>query len=156
MEIHKRKTLEDFPKFAVTGMHRGTASEAGYTSFELQGSFDRRLEGPFEQIIRDAVPRWFWLLFGQRGYLSPMLESFDKEAGTAILTCQEKEEPQVVGSELADLSPYWQVFNVWMVLDPNWGWRRAQFVHELALIANVAVVVALLPKNTGTLSRNPQ
>lgn len=127
MEIHKRKTLEDFPKFVVTGMHRGTTSDAGYTSFELQGSFDRRLEGPFEQIVGDAVPRWFWLLFDQRGYLTPMLESFDKEAGTAILSCQEKEEPRVVGLELAYLSPYWQAFNVWMVLDPTWGWRREQF-----------------------------
>lgn len=127
MEIPKLKTLEDFPKFVVTALHRGTTSEDGYTSFELEGSFDRILDGTFDKIIADTIPRWFWLLFGERGYLCPMLKSFDKEASTAILICQEKEEPRVVGLELAYLSPYWQAFNVWMVLDPNWGWGRERF-----------------------------
>jgi len=40
MEIHKRKTLEDFPKFVVTGVRPGATSEAGYISFELEGGFD--------------------------------------------------------------------------------------------------------------------
>jgi hypothetical protein len=62
-----------------------------------------------------------------------MLKSFDKETGTAILTCQEKEEPRVVGLELAYLSPYWQGFNVWMVLDPDWGWEKKQFQGEDAV-----------------------
>jgi hypothetical protein len=127
MEIHKPKTLEDLPKFVATTVCRGTTSEDGYTSFELEGSFDRILESTFDKIIADAIPRWFWLLFGERGCLCPMLKSFDREASTAILTCQEKEEPRVVGLELAYLSPYWQAFNVWMVLDPSWGWRREQF-----------------------------
>src|ERR1700685_2419558 len=124
MEIHKRKTLEDFPKFVVTEVRRGATSEAGYTSFELEGSFDRILPSSFDHVIEGTGPRWFWLLFGERGYLCPMLKFFDKETRTAILTCQEKEEPRVVGLELAYLSSYWQGFDVWMVLDPNWGWGK--------------------------------
>jgi len=127
MESPKSKTLEDFPKFIVTAVRRGATSEDGYTWFELEGAFDPILERSFDQIIAGRGPRWFWLLFGERGCLCPMLKSFDKEANTAILTCQEKEEPRVVGSELAYLSPYWQAFHVWMVRDRNWGWERKQF-----------------------------
>jgi hypothetical protein len=85
MEIHKPKTLEDLPKFVATAVCRGTTSKDGYTSFELEGSFDRILESTFDKIIADAIPRWFWLLFGERGCLCPMLKSFEKEASTAIL-----------------------------------------------------------------------
>lgn len=56
-----------------------------------------------------------------------MLKSFDKQTRTAILTCDEKEEPKILGLELAYLSSYWQNFHVWMVLDPDWGWQRRQF-----------------------------
>jgi hypothetical protein len=127
MEIHKRKTLEDLPKFVATAVRRGGPSEAGYTWFEIDGRFDRTPPSSFDHIIEGRGPRWFWLLFGERGSLCPMLKSFDKETRTAILTCQEKEEPRVIGLELAYLSCYWQAFNIWMVLDPNWGWERKQF-----------------------------
>jgi|ERR1035438_3796740 hypothetical protein len=79
MEIHKRKTLEDFPKFVVTAVRRGATSKAGYTWFELEGSFDRVLPSSFDYIIEGTGPRWFWLLFGERESLCPMLKSFDKE-----------------------------------------------------------------------------
>lgn len=127
MEHHKPKTLEDFPKFVVTAVHRGATSENGYTWFEVEGDFDPILESSFNQIIGGHGPLWFWLLFGERGCLCPMLKSFDKKTSTAILTCQEKEEPKVVGLALAYLSSYWQAFHVWMVHDPNWGWERKQF-----------------------------
>ena len=39
METHKPKTLEDLPKFVVTKVRRGATSEAGYTSFQLEGGF---------------------------------------------------------------------------------------------------------------------
>jgi hypothetical protein len=96
VEISEPKTLEHLPKFVVSDVRRGAASEAGYTWFELEGAFDRILESSFDQIIEGTGPSWFWLLFGERGCLCPMLKSFDKEANTAILTCQEKEEPRVV------------------------------------------------------------
>jgi hypothetical protein len=127
MEIPKPKTVEDFPKFVVTAVRRGAASERGYTWFELEGAYDRNLESRFDQIIAGAGPLWFWLLFNERGCLCPMLKSFDKEANTAILTCQEKEKPRVDGLALAYLSSYWQAFHIWMVLDPDWGWERRQF-----------------------------
>lgn len=127
MEITKPKTLEDFPKFVATAVRRGATSEDGYHWFELEGGFDPILEGSFDQIIEDKVPRWFWLLFGDHGCLCPTLKSFDRETRTAILACQEKEEPRGVGLELAYLSPYWQAFHVWMVLDTSWGWERRQF-----------------------------
>src|ERR1700677_1621990 len=127
MKISKPKTLEDFPRFVVTAVRRGVTSEDGYHRFELEGEFDPILEGSFDQIIEEQAPSWFWLLFGCRGCLSPTLKSFDKETRTAVLACQEKEEPREVGLELAYLSPYWQAFHVWMVLDPSWGWERKQF-----------------------------
>jgi len=134
MEIVKPKTLEDFPKFVVTTVRRGAPSEAGYTWFELEGAFDRIPGSSFDHTIEGTGTRWFWLLFGERRYLCPMLKSFDKETKTAILICQEKEEPRVVGLELAYLSSYWNAIDVWMVLDPNWGWERKQF-HGIDAVA---------------------
>lgn len=121
MEIRKPKTLEEFPKFIVAGVRRGATSDTGYTRFELDGSFDR--------IIEKIDPHWFWLLFGQRECLCASLKSLDKETKTAVLTCDEKEEPKITGQSLAYLSPYWQAFNVWMVLDPSWGWQKKQVLE---------------------------
>jgi hypothetical protein len=127
MENSKPKTLEDFPKFVVTAVRRVAMPEDGYYRFEIEGGFDPILESSFNKIMEEKAPSWFWLLFGDRECLCPMLKSFDREARTAILVCQEKEVLRGVGLELAYLSPYWQAFHVWMVLDPNWGWERKQF-----------------------------
>jgi hypothetical protein len=127
MEMPKRKTIEDFPKFIVTAVRRGVTSDNGYQWFEIEGGFDAILEERLDLVIEGTGPQWFWLLFGERGCLCPMVKSLDKQTRTAILTCQETEEPKVLGLELAYLSPYWQAFNVWMVLDPKWGWQRRKF-----------------------------
>ncbi|MGA8154422.1 MAG: hypothetical protein WB952_25990 [Terriglobales bacterium] len=119
MEIRKPKTLEDFPKFIVTAVRRGTTSDTGYTRFELDGSFDR--------IIENIATNWFWLLVGEGECLCASLESIDKGTNAAILTCDQKAEPKIVGQALSYLSPYWQAYNVWMVLDPSWGWQKKQF-----------------------------
>jgi hypothetical protein len=127
IETPKPKALEDFPKFVVTAVRPVATPEGGYSEFEIEGRFDAILEDRFDQIVEGAGPRWFWLLFGERGCLTPMLKSFDKQTRTAILTCHEKAQPKVIGLELAYLSPYWQAFHVWMALDPNWNWERRQF-----------------------------
>jgi len=127
MDPSKPKTLEDLPKFIVTAVHLGATSEDGYRRFEVEGVFDPILESRFDQIIEEKAPSWFWLLFGDHECLCPMLKSFDRETRTAVLVCDEKEELSAVGLELAYLSPYWQAFHVWMVLDPSWGWERKQF-----------------------------
>ena len=119
MDSRKLKTLEDFPKFIVTGVRRGATSDTGYTRFELDGSFDR--------VVEQIDPHWFWLLFGETECLCAGLKSLDSETKAAILTCDEKSEPKIVGQALAYLSPYWQAYHVWMVLDPRWGWERTQF-----------------------------
>jgi hypothetical protein len=120
MEIPKKKTLADFPKFTVTAVRRGTTSAAGYITFELDGNFDRHIE--------KVDPHWFWLVFGEGDYLCAAPQSLDEETKAATLIIEAKEEPEIVGQALAYLSPYWQGYHVWMVLDPNWGWERKQFV----------------------------
>jgi len=75
-------------------------------------------------------PHWFWLLIGEIHSLCAIPLSVDKETLGARLACDEKDEPQVSGQALAYLSPYWQNYHVWMVLDPNWGWDKKQF-HAL-------------------------
>jgi hypothetical protein len=119
MEAGKAKTLEDFPKFLVTAVRRGPTDTDGYTRFELEGSFDR--------IIENISPNWFWLLVGEQGCLCASLKSLDNQTKMAVLTCDEKEEPPIVGRALAYLSSYWQASNVWMILDRNWGWEKKQF-----------------------------
>jgi hypothetical protein len=127
MKTPKPKTLDDFPKFLVTALRHSAMSDAEYQWFEIEGRYDDALETQFDKIVDGKGPQWFWLLFGERGCLCPMLKSIDKQARTAILTFQEKKEPNVSGLELAYLSSYWQSFNVWMVLDPDWGWEKGLF-----------------------------
>jgi hypothetical protein len=119
MELQKPKSLQDFPKFVVTSVRRGETSDTGYTRFELDGIFN----GDPEKI----APHWFWLLIGEADCTCASLKSLDKETNEATFTCDERDEPKVLGQTLFYLSPYWQAFHVWMVLDPVWGWERMQF-----------------------------
>ena len=121
MEIRKPKTLEDFPKFEVTALRRGPTAKEGYTHFELEGRLDCTIE------IESTGLQWFWLLFGKGGYLCASVQSRNRETNSAVLTFEATDEPDIVGHTLAYLSPYWQGFHVWMVLDPNWGWKKKQF-----------------------------
>lgn len=131
MNTDKRKTLDDFPKFVVTGVWRDRKTGGGYTAYDLECTYDPTLNGDLEQIIANRRPKWFWLLIGERSCLCTSLKSLKKESSTAILTCHEKKEPRVIGQALAYLSPYWQAYNIWMVLDPNWGWQKKRFPEAL-------------------------
>jgi hypothetical protein len=117
--MHKPKTLRDFPQFIVSAVRRGKTLDAGYTRFEIDGEFDR--------IVDNIDPHWFWLLFGENDCLCTTLQSIDKGGRAAVLSCDVKDEPKVVGETLAYLSSYWQAYHVWMVLDPAWGWERKIF-----------------------------
>jgi hypothetical protein len=119
MPTHKPKTLEDFPQFVVSAVRPGKSSYAGFTRFELDGEFDR--------IIHNFDPNWFWLLIGENDCLCTSLQTLDHETWTATLTCDVTDEPKVVGETLAYLSPHWQAYQVWMVLDPAWGWEKKRF-----------------------------
>jgi hypothetical protein len=127
METAKPKTLGDFPQFVINDVRPGVTSDDGYQLFEIEASFDPILERRFDEMMEGVGVQWFWLLFSERSCLTPMLKSFDKQTKTVILSCYEKEEPRIIGLTLPYLSPYWQAFHVWMVLDPNWGWERKQF-----------------------------
>ena len=113
------KTLEDFPQFLVDTVRGGEASADGYRRYQINGKFNRIIEG--------IDPHWFWLLFGEKDCICATLQSLDKDTKAAVLTCDEINEPKVVGQSLAYLNPYWQAYHVWMVLDPGWGWNRKQF-----------------------------
>ena len=126
--MHKPKTLEDFSAFYCSSLHRGETSATGYTKFELEGKFNR--------IIDDIDAHWFWLLFGEKECICASLQSLDMETGTAILTCDLTEEPRVVGKKLAYLNPYWQAYQIWMVLDPAWGWIKKRFEGADAVAQN--------------------
>jgi hypothetical protein len=128
MTQHRPKSLADFPQFLVSAVRRGETSANGYTRFELDGRFDR--------IIEEIDPDWFWLLFGTNDCVCATLKSFDKETLVAVLSCNESDEPQATGKTLAYLSPRWQAYHVWMVLDPNWGWERKTFRGADAVAEN--------------------
>lgn len=115
----KPKSLADFPQFEVSHLRVGEKSDDGYSRFELDGKFDRT--------IVDIDPHWFWLLFGESDCLCAMVQSLENETGKATLTCDLQDEPRIAGKSLAYLSPRWQAYQVWMVLDPAWGWHRKQF-----------------------------
>jgi hypothetical protein len=119
MNKRKPKTLEDFPRFKVLAVRRGETSAKGDSEFEIDG----RLDGSVENIDQ----HWFWLLIRDNDCVCANLKSLDRETKIATVTCDEVGKPIVAGQTLFYLSPYWQAFNVWMVLNPNWGWKRTQF-----------------------------
>jgi|GEM_PF-1572296 len=121
MTNKRPKTLDDFPSLTVTHVRRGETSSMGYTEFEVEGTFER-----FNQ-IKETECTWFWLLIGEHDCLCAQIRSLDKDTGAAVVTCDREKMPDIVGEKLFYLSPYWQAYNIWMVLDPNWGWERAQF-----------------------------
>jgi hypothetical protein len=118
MNVRKPKALEDFPSFEIAAVRRGDTSATGHTRFEIDGRFDR--------IIENIDQHWFWLLNRGNGCLCASLKSLNRETKEATLTCDEKDEPNVAGQTLFYLSPYWNAYNVWMVLDPDWGWARTR------------------------------
>lgn len=119
MSLPNPKTLEDFPRFSVEAVRRVGASGDGCTKLELDGTFDR--------IIDDIDPHWFWLVSSQKDCLCATLQSLNKETKEAVVTCNVVDEPRLAGQTLAYLSPYWQAYHIWMVLDPEWGWKKKQF-----------------------------
>lgn len=128
MTTSKPKTLEDLPKFSVTAVRLRPQSKNRPWCFEVEGRYDPALELVFQQIHDDIGVKWFYLLYGHRGYLLATLKSFDKQTKTATVTCNEKQTPEIFGLDLAYLSPYWWPQNVWMVLDPDWGWKRKKYI----------------------------
>jgi hypothetical protein len=122
MKTSSPKTLQDFPKVVVTALRRGPTGDAGYTFFELEGHLDPHIN------VTTEGPQWFWLLFGKRGSFCASVRSLDSDTRAAVLTFEAREEPDIVGQTLAYLSPYWQAYNVWMVIDPDWGWEKKKFL----------------------------
>jgi hypothetical protein len=130
----KTKTLKDFPKLVVTAVLSGVAAEKGYRHVEIEVGFDPILGETFDTMAKGGVPQWFWLLFGEHGCCTPTLTSFDKQQGSAILSCELPEGLEIPGLEFFYLPTSWQAFHVWMVLDPDWGWERKQF-HGVDAVA---------------------
>ena len=122
MKTSSPKTLQDFPKVVVTALRRGPTGDAGYTFFELEGHLDPHIN------VTTEGPQWFWLVFGKRGSFCASVRSLDSDTRAAVLTFEAREEPDIVGQTLAYLSPYWQAYNVWMVIDPDWGWEKKKFL----------------------------
>jgi len=120
MNPENRKTLEDFPKFRVSRVTRGETDPHGFTTFELDGEFDR-IVGRVGEIT------WFWLLIGNRLAVCAQWKSLGEDTSTPTLVAHEKELPEIVGKTLYYLSPAWQAFNIWMVLDEKWGWEHVRF-----------------------------
>jgi len=56
------------------------------------------------------------------------VQSLDQATNSAVLTFEAAEPPDIVQQTLAYLSPYWQAYNVWMVLDPNCPWEKKKFL----------------------------
>jgi hypothetical protein len=124
---YKPKTLNEFPQFVVAAVRRGGTGSSGYTRFELVGRFDR--------LIEENEGNWFFLLFGGES-ICATLKSLDRETKAATLTCDEKDEPKVVGQTLAYLDTYWRPHHVWMILDRSWGWEKKQF-HGADAVAEI-------------------
>lgn len=123
------KTLEDFPTFRLSRLSRGETDPDGFTTFELEGEFDRVIK-PVGEIT------WFWLLIGEREAVCAQWKSFADDTRIATLIVYKKELPEMVGKTLYYLSPGWDARNVWMVLDEQWGWERVRFQAVDAVAEN--------------------
>src|SRR6516162_4160063 len=109
-----RKTLKDFPTFRLSRLSGGETDPDGFTTFELEGEFDR-----FIKPVREIT--WFWPLIGEREAVCAQWKFFADDARAATLVVYAKELPERVGKTLHHLSPDWEPVNVWMVLDEQLG-----------------------------------
>ncbi len=82
------------------------------------------LTGIFDRIDGIDFGMWCWLLLPGNDCLCGDLQIVDKESRQCTFQTLRQKATATVGQTLSHLSPYWQAFNIWMVLDPNWGWRR--------------------------------
>jgi hypothetical protein len=114
----KPKTLADFQHFLASVVTRGVQDVDGYVRFEYKGKFDRS--------IPETASNWFYLLFGEREAVCVILQSLDDKL-SAILTCDEKDQPDWVGKPAAYSSTRWSPYKVWMVAAPRWKWERKTF-----------------------------
>jgi hypothetical protein len=138
MNSKNQKTLEDFPKFRVSRVTRGETDPQGFTTFELDGEFDR-------SVGRVGEITWFWLLIGDRLAVCAQWKSSGEDSCHPTLVVHEKALPEIVGKTLYYLSPAWQAFHIWMVLDEKWGWAHVRFqavdaVAEAFLAKDVSIV----------------
>jgi hypothetical protein len=130
-KVNRPKRLEDLPQFMIREIKAGIIDPDGYGHFTLIGNFDR-LDG----VVFDP---WCWLLLKDNDCLCGNLQVVDKDSRECTFQTTRQELPAKVGQSLAHLSPYWQAFNVWMVLDPKWGWRRMKVVDVGVEVENKPV-----------------
>ena len=114
----KPKTIADFPQFLASAVSPGVRAADGYVRFEYQGKFDRS--------IPETASSWFYLLFGEREAVCVTLQLLDDNL-LAILTCDEKDQPDLVGRHAAYFPSRWSPYQVWMVAEPLWKWERKIF-----------------------------
>jgi len=116
--VAKPKTIADFPQFLASAVSPGVRAADGYVRFEYQGKFDRS--------IPETASSWFYLLFGEREAVCVTLQLLDDNL-LAILTCDEKDQPDLVGRHAAYFPSRWSPYQVWMVAEPLWKWERKIF-----------------------------
>jgi hypothetical protein len=111
------KKIEDLSQFTVALIETGKKRHptANYIEFKLHGTFDH-LNG-----VREDRS---WLLLPNRDCLIGDLESLDRHARTATFVTFEKSLPDLIGKPLPYVDGYWQAYQVWMVVEPSWSWKR--------------------------------
>ena len=129
-KAHKPKRIEDLPQFKIMEIKADGIDPKGFGHFTLTGVFDR-LEGL-------SFDPWCWLLLPGNDCLCGTVQILDSHSRTCAFQTETSKMTAKIGQSLAHLSAYWQAFNVWMVLDPNWGWRRNK-------VAQVGVKIEIKP-----------
>jgi len=127
----KPKRLEDLPQFTIKEIKSGQVGPDGYGHYTLTGVFDKIKGIDFSM--------WCWLLLPGNDCLCGHLQIADEGSREYTFHTMRQEMTAKVGQSLAHLSPYWQAFNVWMVLDPNWGWRRMKVAEAKVEVQNKPV-----------------
>ena len=118
------RTIDDLSEVSVLGMTHREASQNGYIEFRQHGVVNHT-EG-----VRDGK---CWLLLPERVCLWGNLESLEVVSRTASLRTPEKEEPKARGRTFPYLDGYWQAYQIWMVTESLWEWKKVTFLASDAI-----------------------
>jgi hypothetical protein len=129
---HKPKRLEDLSQFTIKEIKTDAVDPDGYGHFKLIGVFD--------QINGVRFGEWCWLLLPGNDCLCGEVQIVDNDSRECTFQTTRQKMTATVGQTLPHLSAYWQAFNVWMVLDPNWGWHRMKVAEVGVEVENKPVI----------------
>jgi hypothetical protein len=130
MDEKRIVTRADLPQFTVDAMEMGETYLSGDIEWTLKGRLNN-----VKGVIFDG---WTYLMLPNQYVLCGNFSTPVGADNETSFVAWSREKPDVVGMQLASLSPYWQPYNIWTIEDGPDAWSLDTFVTSDAVAEIVA------------------